>query len=152
MSNVKYQISHRRGFTLIETMIVILIIGIMAGVSWATFKLLQPSWGLNSAVRELVGDLRWAQQIAVTEQTDYGIHFSSTTREYQLVKYSTSSQILTTKALPTGIDFREISFSNQEVIFNPYGAAQESGDVSLINSKEETKTIEVRPSGFVKIK
>ena len=43
-------------------------------------------------------------------------------------------------------------FSGDEVVFNPYGAVKEMGSVSLINIEQKVKIIEVRPSGFVKIK
>ncbi len=152
MSNVKCQMSNRKSFTLIEILIVISIIGIMVGVSWSALKFLQPSWQLNSAVRELVGDFRFAQQMAVTEQIDYGVSFSTTTREYQITKYGTTTQVILSKSLPTDIEFKEITgFTNNEVLFNPYGAVKEGGNVSLINKVGKTKTVEIRPSGFVKI-
>jgi len=143
----------KKGFTLVECLVIFAIIATVTSISWSTFKLLQPSWRLQTAIRDLTGDIRSTQQMAVTEQIDHGIRFSSTTREYQIVRYSTTTQVLFTKSLPNGIDFKEITgFSNQEAIFNPYGAAREPGNISLINSKGETKIIEVRPSGFVKIK
>ena len=143
----------KKSFTLIELLVVISIIGIITGISWATFKALQPSLQLASVVRDLVTDLRYAQQLAVTEQVNHGIHFSSTTDEYQIIKYGTTTQTLLEKSLPQEISFHQITgFINDEVIFNPYGAVKEIGTISLINSKAETKTIEVRPSGFVKIK
>ena len=57
------------------------------------------------------------------------------------------------KSLSEGVIFYQIiGFSDEEVVFNPYGAVKEMGSVSLINIEEKIKIIEVRPSGFVKIK
>jgi len=152
MSNLKFQIPNKKSFTLIEVLIVISIIGIIAGVSWGTLKFLQPSWQLNSAVREILGDLHFAQQMAVTEQVNYGVSFFATTSEYQITKYGTTTQIILSKSLPADIEFKEITgFTNNEVLFNPYGAVKEGGTVSLINKVGKTKTVEIRPSGFVKI-
>ncbi len=142
-----------RGFTLFEFLVIIAIIGIIATISWSALRTLQPSWRLDGAVRDLATDLRYAQQQSVTEQINYGIHFSSTTNEYQIIRYGTTTENVLEKSLSEGVDFYQITgFSNDEVVFNPYGAVKEMGSVSLINIEEKIKIIEVRPSGFVKIK
>ena len=142
-----------RGFTLFELLVIMVIIGIIATVSWSALRTLQPSWRLDGAVRDLAADLRYAQQQSVTEQVNYGIHFSSTTNEYQMIKYGTTTENVLEKSLPEGVNFYQITgFSDEEVVFNPYGAVKEMGSVSLINIEQKIKIIEVRPSGFVKIK
>lgn len=144
---------NKRSFTLIELLIVISIIGIISGISWGAVRALLPSLQLGSIARDLITDLRSAQQSAVSQQVNHGIHFSSTTDEYQIIKYGTTTQTLLEKSLSKGISFQQITgFTNDEVIFNPYGAVKETGTISLINTKNKTKTIEVKPSGFVKIK
>ena len=141
------------GFTLFEFLVIIVIIGIIAAVSWSALRTLQPSWRLDGAVRDLATDLRYAQQQSVTEQVNYGIHFSSTTNKYQIIRYGTTTENVLEKSLPEGVDFYQITgFINEEVVFNPYGAVKEMGSVSLINIEQKVKIIEVRPSGFVKIK
>lgn len=143
----------KNSFTLIELLVVILVIGIITGISWGAVRALQPSLRLGSVARDLITDLRYAQQLAVSQQVDYGVRFSTATNEYQIIRHGTTTEDLLKKSLPDGIDFQEITgFSNNEVIFNPYGAVKETGTISLINTKGKTKTIEVRPSGFVKIK
>jgi len=141
------------GFTLVELLVVIAIIGIITSISWVVLKTLQPSWRLDGAVRDLATDFRYAQQQSVTEQINYGVHFSSSTDEYQIIRYGTTTEEILKKSLPQGLRFYQIiGFTDDEVIFNPYGAAKEAGSVSLINIEQKIKTIEVRPSGFVKIK
>jgi len=155
MENQELKIRNRKskGFTLFEFLVIIAIIGIIASVSWSALKTLQPSWRLDGAVRDLATDLRYAQQQSVTEQVNYGIHFSSTTNEYQIIRYGTTTENVLEKSLSEGVDFHQITgFNGDEVVFNPYGAVKEMGSVSLINIEEKIKIIEVRPSGFVKIK
>jgi len=149
-----FQFSIRKtGFTLIELLVIIAIIGIITSISWVVVKTLQSSWRLDGVVRDLATDLRYAQQQSVTEQINYGVHFSSSTDEYQIIRYGTTTEEILKKSLPQGIRFYQIiDFTDDEVIFNPYGAVKEAGSVSLINIEQEIKTIEVRPSGFVKIK
>jgi prepilin-type N-terminal cleavage/methylation domain-containing protein len=142
------------GFTLVEIFVVILIISIITGIFFGGLKVLQPSMRLDGVIRNLATDLRYAQQQAVSEQFNYGISFFIDTNEYQILKYitSTTTQEISKKSLAQGISFYEIKdFTNNSVIFNPYGSVAESGSVSLVNSKQEIKIIKVKPSGFIKI-
>lgn len=155
MKNEKSKVKDQklRGFTLFEFLIIITIIGIIAAISWSALRNLQPSWRLDGTVRDLAADLRYAQQQSITEQVNYGVHFSSTTNEYQIIRYGTITENILEKSLPEGVGFHQITgFNNNEAVFNPYGAVKEMGSVSLINIEQKIKTIEIRPSGFVKIK
>ena len=141
------------GFTLIELLIVIAILSILAVISFSVVVSLQPSFHLKAATRDLISDIRYAQQLAVTQQVDYGVLFSSSTNSYQIIKHPTTSTsaVIKQKDLPGDIFFKEISgFTNDEVVYNPYGAVKESGTIILVNQNNQTKTIAIKPSGFVK--
>ncbi len=138
--------------TMIEMVVVFGVIGILATATIPAFRTFQPSLELSSAARDLATDLRYAQQLAVTEQTEHGIYFSTTTNEYQIIRFGAIEEILKTKELPDKVSFQRVAgFTDYRVKFNPYGAVQESGNIALINTKNSTTTVEVRPSGFVKI-
>ncbi len=139
------------GFTLIEFLIVIGIIVILAGISIPTFRSFQPGLQLSGAIRDLVTNLRYAQQLTVTEQVEYCVQFFEAEKKYQIIQCD-QDQPLLEKLLPSEIKILTISgLSNNKVEFNPYGAVKESGAVTLENTKNKTKTVEVRPSGFIKI-
>lgn len=142
------------GFTLIEIFVVISIIFIITGIFFGGLKVLQPSMYLEGTVRDLTTDLHYAQQQAVAEQFNYGISFFVDTNEYQILKYitPTTTQEILKKSLAQDISFYEIKdFTDNIVIFNPYGSVAEAGSISLINNKQKIKVISIRPSGFIKI-
>ena len=100
----------------------------------------------------MVSDLRLAQQLSVAEQVNYGIFFNAPANEYQFKKFAEETTIVFTKQLPVGITFCDIAgLSEDTAIFNPYGSVAYSGAVCLLNSNGQNKTIEIKPSGFVKI-
>ena len=147
-------LKYNNGFTLIEILVVISIISIITGIFFGGLRTLQPAMRLDGVVRDLATDLHYVQQQAVSEQFNYGISFLIDTNEYQILKYitSTTTQEISKKSLAQGVSFYEIKdFTDNNVIFNPYGSVTEAGSVSLVNSKQEIKVINVRPSGFIKI-
>jgi len=142
----------KNGFTLTELFTIIAVIGILFLIGFPTFRAYQPTLQLNGAIRELITDLRYAQQLTVTEQIDHGVYLSTSTDSYQIIKYDETEEILEEKSLPDKVSFLNVSgFTGDIVRFNPYGAVDEAGEITLINTKGATTTIEVRPSGFVKI-
>ena len=147
-------LKYHNGFTLIEIFVIIFITSIIIGIFFGGLKTLQPSMRLSATVSDLVTDLHYIQQQAVSEQFNYGISFFIDTNRYQILKYitSTTTQEISTKSLAQGIGFQAIQdFTDNIVVFNPYGSVKEAGSVSLINTKEEIKIINIRPSGFIKI-
>ncbi len=140
-----------KGFTLIEILIVIGIIIVLAGIGIPVFRSIQPSVQLNGAIRNLVSDLRYAQQLTVTEQVKYCLRFFPLEKRYQIIQCE-EERSLSEVFLPDEIiTLTTTGFIDNEIEFNPYGAVKKSGTITLENSKNRIKTIEVRPSGFIKI-
>jgi len=145
------------GFTLIELLIIVGVIGILVGISIPVFKRFQPVFQLNGAVRGLVTDLRYAQQLTVTEQKEHCVRFFPESeypenKEYKIIQCQDpeAEEILKTISLQEIDSITITNFSNNEARYNPYGAVKEAGSITLgINGK--VKTIDVRPSGFVRI-
>ncbi len=150
----KTDTEEQNGFGLIEILIVVAMAAIIAGISLVSFKNIQPILELKGMTRELTNDLRYAQQLAVTQQIDHGIHILPTEGKYQIIKYGAVQEILKERLLPDKIDFLEVSgFTNNEARFNAYGAAREEGTIIILSiENNSTTSIEVSPSGFVKNK
>jgi len=149
---MNYEIRIKKGFTLIEFIVAITILIILASISVFTYRSIQPSLQLSGATRNLVTDLRYAQQLAVTEQKDHGVWFSTTTEDkYQIIRHENSATTTIKEVVLEEISFQYISpLTDNEVRFNPYGAAREMATTTL-STDNKTKTIKISPSGFVKI-
>ncbi|MFA5743051.1 MAG: GspH/FimT family pseudopilin [Candidatus Paceibacterota bacterium] len=143
--------SNRNGFTLLEIVITVAITGIIAGASVISFYRYQPSLELSSVSRDMVSNLRYAQQLAISQQINYGIRFYPDQKKYQVVKYSSPEEVIKNVSFPQGIIFDQVSFTNSQLKFNIYGAAVEAGTIVIRNKNYNTSTIEVKPSGFVKL-
>ncbi len=140
------------GFTAIEMIVVITIIIIISSIGLEIFSNYRESIDLIGCARELVSDLRYVQELSVTEQVRHGIQFFTEDRKYQLIRYGDTQEILKEKQLPQGIFYESIEgLSLGRVRFNPYGATEESGSIVLSNTQNAKKTIQIRPSGFVKL-
>jgi len=134
-----------------EILVIIGILGILTIMTIPALRTFQFGLQLNGVSRELISDLRYAQQLTVTEQVEYCVLFFSIDKKYQIIQCG-ESQPIKEKILPNEIkSLTTAGFSNDEVRYNPYGAVKEAGSITLENTKNETKTILVRPSGFVKI-
>jgi len=148
--------SLENGFTFIEIVITLAVLAVVFGISALALKNVSPNMQLSGITRQLVTDFRYAEQISVTKQINHGIVFSTSTspNEYQVVKYGEGGEILEvlkTEEFPLKVSIEEINFDNNKVAFNPYGAAVQGGNIVLINSKGETRTVKVSPAGFVKV-
>jgi len=142
----------QKAFTLIEIMVGITITGIMAALTVIAFARYQPSLELLSVSRDMVSNLRYAQQLAIAQQVNYGIRFYPDQKKYQVVKYSDPEELMKNVFLPSKITLDQINFTGSQVKFNIYGAAVEAGTIVIVNKDNNTSTIEVKPSGFVKLK
>jgi len=141
----------RNSFTLIELLIIISVIGIITIISIPAFRFFQPTLQLNSISREIISDLRYAQQLSITEQIEYCVRFFPIEKKYKIIQCETA-EILKEKPLPNEITTLTVTgFTDNQVRYNPYGAVAEAGTTTLENSKGQIKNILVKPSGFVEM-
>jgi len=145
----------QKSFTLIELLTVMVVIGILVLVGMPALRNFQPTLKLNGIVRSLMSDLRLTQQLAISEQLEYCLVLPEpfpSDRNYQIIQCD-QAEVFKQVFIPEEITGLSIipSLSNSEVRYNPYGSVKESAQIILENINNKTKTIDVRPSGFIRI-
>jgi len=140
------------GFQLIQLVMVCAIIGIMAVIGVPVFTRYQPNIKLNAEAKQLISDLRYAQQKTVSEQKIYYIEIDIPGKEYSIIKQETPATPIKTIVLDPEITFQEVSdLTDNKVVFNSFGAVSEAGEIILANSQESIITINIKPSGHIQM-
>ena len=136
------------GFTLVELMITIAVLGIAAAIAVPNFLSQMPQWRLNGAARQVMGDLMAARMQAVKENTSVTVAYMN--KQQYTVSNGTAT---TTKDIGTnysdvtiGADFGNIVFSSRGTLNPP------TRTIILSSSSGPTKSITVLLTGRVRIK
>lgn len=139
----------RFGFSLVEILVVISIIGTMALVSLPLLNGYQKSSRLKNEARALATDLRLTQQLAITEQKIYTLELDPNTNSYDI---KNSTQTIKSVIIHQEVAISELStLTDLTAQYNPTGAVAQTGLIYLTNTKNETSTVEIKSSGFVSI-
>lgn len=141
-----------RAFTILEIVIIIAIIGIVALISLPLIQSYRPTLKLNAVSRDLATDLRYAQQQAVTEQISYQVSLDLVGKKYQIIKKNDGAVIKTT-VLPNDITWSVMApgFTDNKIEFVLTGAVVEAGQIILTNQQNNSLTVDIKPSGYVKL-
>jgi prepilin-type N-terminal cleavage/methylation domain-containing protein len=147
----------QKGFSLIELMIAVALLGIVAGMAVPAFQGWIQNQNLKSAAQDLLGDFQWVKQKTITENRQYRITFNIALNNYVLEQDNGLGvfQVVRTKT-PTffsgDILITDVTFGgNQSVVFQPRGTMS-LGHVSIGNGQVSTATITTTGSGRIHLK
>ncbi len=136
------------GYSLMEILTVIGIIMILAIIFVPFLQQYSPTLKLKGEAKNLASDLRYAQQLTLTEQVSHLIKFFPAEKKYQVKKEG--EEPIKEVFLQSPVTFEEITFTDNQVSFNASGASSEAGQIVLTN-QEKNITVEVKSSGYIKI-
>jgi len=136
--------NNNKGFTILEMMIIVVIIGITATLAMPQFERTMEKLKLKNAGRDIISSLRLARSFTVLQRSQFGVYFDLNSNRYVLFKDTTNPGDFTYDAgsdsdmvagtLPHNVGFSTITFPNFVVIFKPDGSASNSGTVGLYSS------------------
>jgi len=147
----------KAGFTLVEVMIVVAVLGIMAAIAIPAFMSLLPGMRLNGAARQVMGDLMDARMKAVKQNNRFRVFFNSPgTNQYQILdddnnnNSADTGEAITTPPKNIQDNYHDVSFSSTtKPIFYSRGTAY--GTTVTVTNSSGSKYVKVATTGRVKI-
>ena len=139
-----------RGYTLIELMTVIAIIGISASMVIPNVIGWLPKYRLRSGAEEIQSALQLARLGAIKQNTSATVNFDTANHTFVA---TIDGKAIKRGNMPAGITIDSITCPLSQVQFDSRGLANSStGDIVVKNIQGTTKTISVNIVGKSKIK
>jgi prepilin-type N-terminal cleavage/methylation domain-containing protein len=138
----------RRGFSMLEMLMVIAIMGILSTVSVSYLLAAQPHARLEQAELELTARLNSARHLAVSEECRTRLRFDTavTPPEYWVQRMDNATGTWTNAALPlyalpAGVTLSGNTFAGSQVNFNTRGGLVSGGTLTLTSETGETSVM-----------
>ena len=146
----------RKGFSLIELLIVVAIMGIMAGIATPYYKTYMAQRRLNGAARQVMSDLMLARQRAVSQNNEFKVFFDVNNYQYTILddddNDGTADTGEATEVRDIHQEYYDVTFSaSANPIFNPRGTASVTKATLTSSGTGTSKYVKVAITGRVKI-
>jgi type IV fimbrial biogenesis protein FimT len=127
-----------RGFTLVEMMIVVSIMGVLLAVSAPAMARFLGHWRLNGAASEMAMVMRAARSAAVNKDINVVFTFDDAQGQYSFLEDSNGNgdadageRQSVVQQLPPGITIEEFTVPQTSVTFNPRGSTADGGTIVM---------------------
>ena len=144
------RVSGNKGFTLVELMIVVAIMGLMLAVSIPAFGKFLQSWRLQGDASEIASSLRHARSLAVSKNINVIFIFDQSSGEYYKLQDKNGSGTAdageiesVARDLSPGVTIDNYTMGQQWITFGPKGNTPNGGDLILRNARDATRTIHI---------
>ncbi|MFH1255370.1 MAG: hypothetical protein V1667_02800 [bacterium] len=143
---------NNRGSMLIDVIVALGIIALMSTLAIPYIKKYQPNLKLNADARNLASDLRYAQQLTITEQKIHITSFDLINNKYDILKIDAATTTVKTVFFDPEVSFKQITgLANDQAVFNFYGGVSQSGQIILTNINNIDAVINIKPSGYIQL-
>lgn len=152
----------RRGFTLVEILVIIAITVILIGLAIPSYRFFQKESDLTNNTEEIINTLRLAQNKTLASEgaSQYGVYFDQTTSPNQYTLFKGADYALRDSSfdeihnLPKSVEISEVNLNGggSEIIFDRIsGTTSQFGYLSirLVDDPTKIRTIYVVNSGKV---
>lgn len=118
-----------RGFTLIEVMVTIIVMGIVFAIASSTWFRVVESRRVDSATKQVVADLRLAHTSATNRLEDWRVEMDADTPSYRIYRKDPATgnfTLVSSSSLPERTEFLP-TMGVSAIVFKPTGGAQITG-------------------------
>ena len=137
---------------LIDLLVVLGIIVLLSTMAIPYIRRYQPNLKLHGTARNLASDLRYAQQLAVTQQKVHVVYFDAANNQYLIQRLDTATTTVKTVNFDPDISYQQITgLDNNYVYYNFYGGVSQPGQITLKNNNNLTSLINIKASGYVEL-
>ena len=142
----------RKGFTLVETIVVIAIIGIVSAIAIPQMGALRDRYRLDGAARLIWADLQNARMTAIKENRSIRAEFDFLAHTYSFFRVDTGETILTRNLNGEYPTISAYKTSGGSITFTSTGVTLNNVNASVITvGPSASKTIDIRETGRITI-
>ena len=140
MKTQRYAKDDQRGFTMIELLIGVVIVGIVASLAVPNLQQAYDKSELRAGSRELESTLSKARSMAISTKRPYGVYIDPEALTFTLFRndddpsttaLTNMDSTLRVDTLPDQFRYVYVDLDNNAVVFQPNGSAQVSGYGSI---------------------